>query len=38
MAKCLDTVTAGRTAYALKMTEDFPPQFHIFMRIREDMA
>ena len=38
MAKCLDTITAGRTAYALKMTEDYPPQFHIFMRIREDMA
>ena len=38
MAKCLDTITAGRTAYALKMTEDYPPQFHIFMRIKEDMA
>lgn len=36
MARFFDTLTAGRTAYGLKMTGDYPAQFHIFMRIRED--
>ncbi len=32
MTKCLDTLTAGRTAYGLKMTEDYPAQFLLFIR------
>ncbi len=32
MCKCFDTLTGMRTAYGLKMTDKFPPQFHIFIR------
>ena len=35
MTKCLDTFTRGKTAYGLKMTGKFSPQFHIFLRVKD---